>query len=175
VKAVIHTHSSHLWGAPAKLLAPLGLSASSLMDLIADFDPQHVGAYVAPAHLSLDGEPVDLALDILKDRVAIVAVKNMDYHPTEDGGTTVWHHKACPLPEGLVDWRAAVASLRASGYCGWLNLHAEFNGRYASGDRAGVATQPWQVDSAGNLADTPPVLDLLERDIAYLTKIVSGS
>ena len=191
VTAVFHTHSSHPWGTPPVLNAPYGFSASSLMHLIADIDPRHVGAYIDPAHLSLDGEPLELALDILKDRVAIVAivaVKNMVYHPTADGDTTVWSHEACPLPAGLVDWRAAIASLRTAGYGGWLNLHAEYNGRYApvvphvvdgpvvDGDgRTRTMPQPWKLDPTGNLAETTPVLDLLEPDIAYLAKIVAGS
>ena len=183
VTAVFHTHSNHLWGTTPALTAPYGFSGSSLMHLIADIDPRHVGAYIDPAHLSLDGEPLELALDILKNRVAIVAVKTMVYQPTTDGDTTVWSHEACPLPKGLVDWRAAIAALRTAGYDGWLNLHAEYDGRYApvvapvaSGD-AGSSTRspPWKLDPTGNLAETPPVLDLLESDIAYLAKIVAGS
>ena len=178
VRAVFHTHSSHPWGTPPALNAPYGLSASALMHLTADIDPRHVGAYIDPAHLSLDGEPLEMALDILKDRVAIVAVKNMVYHPTADGDTTVWSHEACPLPKGLVDWRRAVASLRAAGYDGWLNMHAEYNGRYApaaaSGGRTSAAPQPGQLDPAGNLTETAPVQELLEPDIAYLAKIVAG-
>ncbi len=179
VQAVFHTHSSHPWGTPPVLNAPYGLSASALMHLIADIDPRHVGAYIDPAHLSLDGEPLEMALDILKDRVAIVAVKNMVYHPTSDGDTTVWSHEACPLPKGLVDWRKAVASLRAVGYDGWLNMHAEYDGRYApsvtAGGRTSTTPQPWKLDPSGNLAETPPVVELLEPDIAYLAKIVAGA
>ena len=149
------------------------------MHLIADIDPRYVGAYIDPAHLSLDGEPLEMALDILKDRVAIVAAKNMVYHPTSDGDTTVWSHEACPLPKGLVDWRKAVASLRAVGYDGWLNMHAEYDGRYAPSvaarGRTSAAPQPWKLDASGNLDDTPPVVELLEPDIAYLAKIVAGA
>ena len=179
VQAVIHTHSAHPWGTPPVLRSYYGLNASSLMHLIADIDPQHVGAYIDPAHLSLNGEPLAQVLDILQDRVAIVAVKNMIYHATLDGDTTVWHHEACPLPQGLVDWRTAVAALRAAGYDGWLNLHAEYNGRYASpvaaGGRTGATPACWKVDPTGNLTETPPALDLLQPDIAYLAKIVAAS
>ena len=179
VKAVIHTHSAHPWGTPPVLTSYYGLNASSLMHLIADIDPRHVGAYIDPAHLSLNGEPLEQVLDILKDRVTIVAVKNMVYHSTLDGDTTVWNHEACPLPQGLVDWRKAVASLRAVGYDGWLNLHAEYNVRYApvvaGGGREGTAPQSWEVDPMGNLVETPPALDLLEPDVAYLAKIVAAS
>ena len=183
LKAVFHTLSSHLWGTIPVLNAPYGFSGSSMMHLIADIDPRHVGAYIDPAHLSLDGEPLELALNILKDRVAIVAVKNMVYHPRSDGDMTVWNHEVCPLPDGLVDWRAAIASLRAAGYDGWLNLHAEYDGCYAptaapvieEGGHTSTTPQPWKVDPTGNLAETPPVLDQLEHDIAYLAKIVAGS
>ena len=179
VQAVFHTHSSHPWGTPPVLTAPYGLSASSLMHLIADIDPRYVGAYIDPAHLSLDGEPLEMALDILKDRVAIVAAKNMVYQSELDGDTTVWSHEACPLPEGLVDWRAAVASLRAVGYDGWLDLHAEYDGRYApvvaAGGRTSATPPSWQLDPSGNLAETAPVVELLEPDIAYLAKIVAGA
>ena len=87
------------------------------------------------------------------------------------------------MPKGLVDWRAAIAALRTAGYDGWLNLHAEYDGRYApvvapvaSGDAGSSTRSPsWKLDPTGNLAETPPILDLLESDIAYLAKIVAGS
>ena len=85
-------------------------------------------------------------------------------------------HAACPLPQGLVDWRKAVAALRAAGYDGWLNLHAEYDGRYApAGDRTGPTPRAWEVEPTGNLDETAPALELLEPDIAYLAKIVAGS
>ena len=69
--------------------------------------------------------------------------------------------------------------MRAVGYDGWLNMHAEYDGRYApvgaAGGRTSAAPQPWQMDPSGNLAETDPVVELLEADIAYLAKIVAGA
>ena len=72
------------------------------------------------------------------------------------------------MPQGLVDWRTAVAALRAARYDGWLNLPAEYNGRYASpvaaGGRTGATPACWKVDPTGNLTETPPALDLLQPE-----------
>ena len=45
----------------------------------------------------------------------------------------------------------------------------------AVGGRTGATPASWKVDPTGNLTETPPALDLLQPDIAYLAKIVAAS
>ena len=44
----------------------MGLNSSAVMNLVEGFDPQHVGVFADPGHLSIVGEPIDMALDIVK-------------------------------------------------------------------------------------------------------------
>jgi len=43
------------------------------------------------------------------------------------------------------------------------------------GGRTGATPASWKVDPTGNLTETPPALDLLQPDIAYLATIVAAS
>ncbi|MCZ7645859.1 MAG: sugar phosphate isomerase/epimerase [Planctomycetota bacterium] len=119
VQALFHTHSGPYYG----------LNASSLMHCLQDVNPKHVGAYVDPCHLSLDGEPLEMAIDILRGRIAMVAVKNSYYEKQTKNGKLHWHRGVCPLHEGLVDWEQAVKLFKAAGYAGYYNLHGEYDHR----------------------------------------------
>jgi sugar phosphate isomerase/epimerase len=118
VRTLIHTHSGPY----------LGCNASNLMTLLHDFDPAHVAAYVDPAHLAITGEPLPLALEIIGNHLAMVAVKNVAYLPAKGPDRTVWTRKWCLLREGLVDWPGTISLLRTRGYKGPLSLHGEYSG-----------------------------------------------
>lgn len=118
VKTLVHTHSGHY----------LTCNATSLMTLIRDFDPKHVGAYIDPAHLSINGEPLDMALNIVGEHLAMVAVKNARYMPYVKGGVTNWRRKLCMLNRGLVDWKEAIKQFKAVGYEGPFSMHGEYSG-----------------------------------------------
>ena len=42
----------------------MGLNSSSVMNLVKGFDPKHVGVFSDPGHLSICGEPIEMALNI---------------------------------------------------------------------------------------------------------------
>lgn len=139
ITALFHTHSDPYYG----------LNASALMHLLQDLNPKHVGAYIDPAHLAIDGEPLEMALDILRGRVGMVAVKNSHYQRQTQNGHVKWKRGVCPLPEGLVDWAVAAAQLKESGYDGYVSVHGEYDDRH----------------------ELESVLEVLKPDIAYLNKI----
>lgn len=118
VRTLVHTHSGPY----------LACNASTSMTLLRDFDPAHVAAYIDPAHLSINGEPLPLALDIIGSHLAMVAVKNVAYVTTKGPNGTKWERKWCLLRDGLVDWPSAIALLRKRGYDGPLSLHGEYSG-----------------------------------------------
>jgi len=118
VRTLIHTHSGPY----------LACNASTLMSLLRDFDPAHVAGYVDPAHLSINGEPLPLALEIIGNYLAMVAVKNVAYVATKGPTRTEWKRSWCLLRDGLVDWQRAVSLLRKRGYDGPLSLHGEYSG-----------------------------------------------
>ncbi len=118
VRTLVHNHSGPY----------LACNASTLMTLLKDLDPAHVGAYVDPAHLSINGEPLPLALEIVGRHLAMVAVKNVAYAATQSDNGTKWTTRWCLLRDGLVDWTAAIELLRRRGYDGPLSLHGEYSG-----------------------------------------------
>jgi len=118
VRTLLHTHAGSY----------LTCNATGLMLLAAAHEPALVGAYLDPAHLAVNGEPLDLALDIVGPHLAMVAAKNAAYiaRPGPDG--TTWRKEMCLLSEGLVDWRAALGLLERAGYRGVISLHGEYAG-----------------------------------------------
>jgi sugar phosphate isomerase/epimerase len=118
VRTLVHNHSGPY----------LACNASTLMTLLRDFDPAHVGAYIDPAHLAINGEPLPLALEIAGKHLAMVAVKNVVYTSSVAPAGKKWKTEWCPLQDGLVDWEEAVGLLRKRGYAGPLSLHGEYSG-----------------------------------------------
>ncbi|MFW6163944.1 MAG: sugar phosphate isomerase/epimerase family protein [Planctomycetota bacterium] len=117
VRCAVHTHSGAFYG----------LNAAATMHLVRAFDPRLIGVYLDPGHLSINGEPVPMALDMVADYLCLVAVKNFVYVSKEQEGEVHWSRTLAPLRKGLVDWPAAVEALRAVGYDGPLSFHSEYH------------------------------------------------
>lgn len=116
VRCAVHTHSG----------AFFGLNASAAMHLVRDKDPEQIGVYLDPGHLSVDGEPVGMAVDMVQSHLCLVAVKSFVYASKEQEGGVVWRRMLAPLRKGLVDWKATLDALRSVGYDGPLSLHSEY-------------------------------------------------
>ncbi|HYF51970.1 MAG TPA: TIM barrel protein, partial [Planctomycetota bacterium] len=69
VCALVHTHCDEYYGS----------NASGAMTLVRNFDPKHVGVYLDPAHLSVDGELLPMGIAIVKSHLRMVAVKSARY------------------------------------------------------------------------------------------------
>ena len=69
------------------------------MNLVKDFDPQHVGVFADTGHLSIVGEPINMALDIVKSHLAVMAFKDLARSPGMGGGRVV------RMGKGFVDWK----------------------------------------------------------------------
>ncbi|KPL12215.1 hypothetical protein AMJ85_01610 [candidate division BRC1 bacterium SM23_51] len=139
VCTVIHTHSGSYYGC----------NGSAAMQLVRGFDRKFVAIYIDPAHLMLSGEPLDLALAIVRDYLAVVAVKNGLYVKTGQSGVVAdWEREWSLLHEGLVDWPEAIALLKEVGYDGPLSLHGEYSGP----------------------EDRKSILERVARDITFLRK-----
>ncbi|MBA3709883.1 MAG: sugar phosphate isomerase/epimerase [Planctomycetes bacterium] len=118
ITVLVHTHSDRYYGA----------NAAGAALLVRRFDPKHVGIYLDPCHLALDGEPLDLALAIAGGHLAMVAVKNAHLLPAQrDAGGQRWTQDWCAASEGLVHWGDALRALDAVGYRGPLSLHGEYS------------------------------------------------
>jgi len=117
VRVAVHTHSGRFFG----------LNAAAVMHLVRGFDPQFVGVYLDPGHLAINGEPVPMAIDMVRDHLCLVAIKDMIYIRKEQDGQVSWRSTLVPLREGLVDWPGTMAALAAVGYDGPLTFHSEYH------------------------------------------------
>ncbi|HPD17870.1 MAG TPA: TIM barrel protein [Planctomycetota bacterium] len=116
VRVAVHTHSD----------AFFGLNASAAMHLVKGFDPRYVGVYLDPGHLSINGEPIRMAVDIAREHLCLVAVKAMLHVRREKDGQPVWRRELVPLREGLVNWDETLRALRDAAYDGPLTFHSEY-------------------------------------------------
>jgi sugar phosphate isomerase/epimerase len=115
VCSLVHTHSQAFYGS----------NASGAMILVKGFDPQYVGVYLDPAHLEMDGEPLPMALDMVRNYLKVIGVKNVRHERTPDGKK--WRQWWCQLPEGLVDWAEALKVIKEAGFNGPLSVHGEYS------------------------------------------------
>lgn len=111
-KTCIHNHSGH----------SMGLNSCSVMNLVKGFDPKYVGVFSDTGHLSIVGEPIDMALDIVKDYLSVIAFKDLMRRPGEGGGRVV------RMGEGFVDWKTTLRTLKAIGFEGPVSFHSEYSG-----------------------------------------------
>jgi len=111
-KTCIHNHSGH----------SMGLNSSSVMHLVKGFDPKYVGVFADTGHLSIVGEPIDMALDIVKEYLSVMAFKDLMRRPGDGGGRVVH------MGDGFVDWKTTLKTLKALGFDGPVSFHSEYSG-----------------------------------------------
>ncbi|RLE68620.1 MAG: hypothetical protein DRJ43_05270 [Thermoprotei archaeon] len=93
-------------------------STCMLKDLLRGFDPEIVGVIFDPGNSVREGWlPLPLQLDVIKEYVKHVHVKNYDWDPAEPGAV-----RPSPLDRGIVDWGRVVESLKSWGFKGCLSL-----------------------------------------------------
>jgi sugar phosphate isomerase/epimerase len=109
VKALIEVHFGTI--APSPCLA---------LELVRPFDPAAIGVIFDPANLWLEGRlETSFALDLLGPYIDLVHVKNVLWERTEGGR---WRWRMADLEEGMCDWPATIAALKARGWDGWLSF-----------------------------------------------------
>jgi sugar phosphate isomerase/epimerase len=111
-RTCIHNHSG----------TSMGLNACAVMNLVKGFDPQHVGVFADTGHLSIVGEPINMALDIVSSHLAVIAFKDLARSPGMQGG------KVVRIGKGFVDWETALDTLQKMGYTGPVSFHSEYSG-----------------------------------------------
>ena len=115
VNATVHIHSGNY----------LSSSAVLLWMLLKDFDPTHLGAYIDPGHMAVEGGLTGwrMGMDLLRENTRIVAVKDFGWFRGAHKG---WRVEVVPLSEGLVPWVEVFQHLRTMGFDGPVSLHSEY-------------------------------------------------
>lgn len=112
--AAIHTHSGmFLTAEPAVVL-----------EILRDFNPDYVGAYIDPGHMVVEGGLAGwlMGMDMLSDRIRMVAVKDFAWIRKNSS----WRAEVVPLGEGLVPWRKVFEILKLIGFKGPVSIHCEY-------------------------------------------------
>ena len=117
VKVMIHNHSG----------GTMGLNSSSVMNLMKGFDPKYLGVFADAGHLSLVGEPLPMALDIVKEYLSAVAVKDLIRERVMVDGKREWKLSVVPLREGFVDWNTLARLLLEMQFAGPISMHSEYS------------------------------------------------
>jgi len=120
IRANLHIHSNDHMTAQSAIV----------WHLIKDRDPSAIGAYVDPGHMTVEGgrDGWRQGLDLLADRIALVAVKDLIWEQTPDPelGKARWKPRVVPLREGIVPWPDVFACLRKLNFDGWVSVHSEY-------------------------------------------------
>lgn len=122
VTAAIHTHSGPF----------LSANPAVVLMLLQSHDPKYICAYIDPGHLLAQTGPTgwEMGIDILREYVRLVAIKNFWYFRVVDEktGEGKWERRMLPLREELVPWPQVFKYLKAIGFDGNVSLHSEYEG-----------------------------------------------
>jgi sugar phosphate isomerase/epimerase len=116
VKVMIHNHSG----------STMGLNSCAVMNLVKGFDPEYVGVFADVGHLSLVGEPLPMALDIVKEYLSAVAIKDLVRERVIVESVRKWQLRVVPLGEGFVDWHTLRDILSKIKFNGPFSIHSEY-------------------------------------------------
>jgi len=93
-------------------------STGLLKDLLRGLDPDKIGVLFDPGNSVVIGWlPLELQIDIIKEYLKHVHVKNYKWDPERPGRVI-----PSPLDDGIVDWARVVDILKELGYKGYLSL-----------------------------------------------------
>ncbi len=118
VKTVVHNHSGH----------SMGLNSSAVMRVVQGFDPRHVGVFADVGHLSICGEPIDMALNIVREYLAVMSFKDLKRVQQVRNGEKRWEVDVVRLGTGFGDWKTTLSTLEAQGFDGPVSMHSEYAG-----------------------------------------------
>ncbi len=125
VHAAIHIHSGQCLSASAPVVALL----------LEGRDPKHLGAYVDPSHMTIEGFKSGwvMGLDLLTPWISISSVKSPGWEWEEDALTGVrkWNDRIMPLAMGAVRWPEYLGYLAQIGFDGPMSIHSEYLGGHS--------------------------------------------
>ena len=141
VQTVVHNHSGR----------SMGLNSCAAMNVVKGFDPAQVGVFADPGHLSICGEPIEMALDIVKEYLSVLAFKDLMRERRVADGRAVWQPRVVRLGDGFGDWPSLLETLKRIRFDGPISFHSEYSGE--------------EVDT---------VIDLARADVRFIRKLTGG-
>jgi sugar phosphate isomerase/epimerase len=135
-------------------------SAIGLFHIMEKYDPRHVCAILDMAHSAIAGEPTELAVDLLWDRMRGLVNFKSAYRERINGPEeveAVYRTHWTTAAHGAYSWRGLVEELRERGFEGTFCLPAEYSDPAGKPQRMG-----------------DDVLPFLRQDIAYLKSMLTA-
>ena len=136
-------------------------SAIGLFHVMERYDPRHVCAILDMAHCGVAGEPIDLSVDLLWDRMPnLVNFKNA-YRERVNGpeeAEAVYRTHWTTGRHGAYSWSELVSELRRRTFQGWFVLPGEYSDPKGQPQRMG-----------------DDVLPFLSEDVAYLRGLADAA
>ncbi|WP_339910830.1 sugar phosphate isomerase/epimerase family protein [Symmachiella dynata] len=106
-----------------------------LYELIKDFAPEDIGAYVDPQHMTKEGgiDGWRQGLDLLGPWIALSSMKNFAWEKTDRDkyGQQHWQTINVPVADGVCPVPKFIEALHALGYNGVISMHSEYKGRHS--------------------------------------------
>ncbi|MBN1249683.1 MAG: sugar phosphate isomerase/epimerase [Anaerolineae bacterium] len=126
-------------------------NAVGLQRLVAPYDPRHIAIVWDAAHEALNGNDLDLALDLAWSHLCMVNLKNAYWRRVNgpEAELAAWQVYWTAGRHGQASWPSVVADLKARGYEGVVCLPAEYT-------------------------DEPAVERLIAEDIAFVRDLFDG-
>ncbi len=125
VKPCVHIHSG-------KYIPSHG---TLLYELIRDFSPDEIGAYVDTLHMVLEGgrDGWRQGLDLLSPWLTLCAVKNFSWEKVKRDkyGQQRWRFVLVPVADGISPIPDFIAALKKLGFSGVYSLHSEYKGSHS--------------------------------------------
>jgi sugar phosphate isomerase/epimerase len=125
VTLCLHTHSGDF----------LTATTAQVLILLANRDPKAFGAYYDFGHMTLEGGKSGwkIGLDLLSDRLRIVAAKGMGWFcaPGLAGARPEWRDRMVPLRESPVPYEEGFGYLKQIGFGGPVSVHSEYEGDHS--------------------------------------------
>lgn len=102
--------------------------AFHLYHALQKYDRKHVAAVWDCSHQALQGEDVELALDVVWPKLCMVNFKNAMWQrrPGPADEPAKWDKVFVPGRQGLADWKQVAGELKRRGYKGTICLSAEY-------------------------------------------------
>jgi sugar phosphate isomerase/epimerase len=128
VRPCVHIHSG----------ADIPSHGTMLYQLIKDFSPDEIGAYVDSLHMTLEGggSGWQQGLDLLAPWISLVAIKNFAWERADRDkvGQQRWKTSVVPIADGVAPLPEFMAILKKIGYAGICSLHSEYKGSHSFKD-----------------------------------------
>ena len=136
----------------------LDVNISSCLRMIEGCDPAWVGIQYDPGHLTLSGEPVKIAIELMGPYLHSANLKSprqeyfIDPQTKRLKYTPIW----CKLRDGMLDVPEVLEALSAAGYADPISIHAEYRTYYHRIEHDIAATNK-----------------IVAEDVAYLKEVMS--